>query len=116
LTYLQKGEFLIAEDATVLVGCVYAEVRGDTGYIGLLSVEPERQRTGLGRKLMEPVENFFRQMGCTKVELRVVSARTALPGFYQHLGYSKSRIEPLPPNVRAKVPCHFQYMMKTLVQ
>ena len=32
--YLQKGQFLIAEDATGMVGCVYVQVRGDTGYIG----------------------------------------------------------------------------------
>jgi GNAT superfamily N-acetyltransferase len=114
--YLQKGQFLIAEDATGMVGCVYAQVRGDTGYIGLLSVEPARQGTGLGRKLMEAAENFFRQMGCTQVELRVVSARAPLPGFYRHLGYSESRIEPLPANVPAKVPCHFQYMVKTFAK
>lgn len=114
--YLQKGQFLIAEDATGMVGCVYAQVRGDTGYIGLLSVEPARQGTGLGRKLMEAAENFFKQIGCTQVELRVVSARAPLPAFYRHLGYSESRIEPLPANVPTKVPCHFQYMVKTLAR
>jgi GNAT superfamily N-acetyltransferase len=114
LTYMQKGEFLIAEDEAGMVGCVYAEVRGDTGYIGLLSVEPERQGTGLGRKVMEAAENFFKEIGCIKVELRIVSARTALLGFYRHLGYRESRVEPLPASVGAKVPCHFQYMVKTL--
>lgn len=115
LGYRQKGTFLIAEDTTAIIGCVYAEIRGESGYIGLLSVEPEQQGRGLGRRLMEVAENLFRQMGCTKAELRIVSARTALLGFYRHLGYTESRIEPLAASVRAKVPCHFQYMGKMLV-
>ncbi len=114
LSYLQRGKFLIAEVATGMIGCVYAEVRGETGYIGLLSVEPGRQGEGLGGRLMQQAEDFFRRMGCSKAELRVVSARAPLPGFYRHLGYSESRIEPLPANVRPNIPCHFQYMTKTL--
>jgi GNAT superfamily N-acetyltransferase len=115
LEYLQRGKFLIAEDAAGLAGCVYAQVKGKTGCIGLLSVEPERQGTGLGRQLMQAVEDFFQKAGCDTAELRVVSARAPLPGFYRHLGYSASRIETLPITMQAKVPCHLQYMTKKLL-
>jgi N-acetylglutamate synthase-like GNAT family acetyltransferase len=57
--YMKKGEFLIAEDSAGLAGCVYVEVRGNRGYLGLLGVEPRRQGTGLGRKLMNDAEDFF---------------------------------------------------------
>jgi len=114
LAYLRNGKFLLAEDAGGLAGCVYGERRGLNGYVGLLSVDPARQRTGLGRKLMEAVEDFFREQGCKKVELRVVSARTPLPAFYRHLGYSETGTEALPAEIQPKVPCHFQYMSKTL--
>jgi N-acetylglutamate synthase-like GNAT family acetyltransferase len=40
--YMKKGKFLIAEDSAGLAGCVYVEVRGDRGYLGLLAVEPRR--------------------------------------------------------------------------
>src|SRR3989441_8426850 len=43
--YMKKGEILLAEDSSGLVGCVYVEVRGDNGYLGLLGVEPKRQRS-----------------------------------------------------------------------
>src|SRR6266853_5435854 len=82
--YMEKGKFLLAEDATGLAGCVYVELRGDRGYLGLLGVDPSHQGTGLGRKLMDAAENFFRQAGCVAVDLRVVSARTTLPAFYRH--------------------------------
>lgn len=115
LAYLQRGKFLIAEDATGLAGCVYAEVRGETGYIGLLSVEPARQGMGLGRRLMQAAEDFFQKVGCNTAELRMVSARAPLPGFYRYLGYSESRIEALPADAQPKVSCYFQYMTKKLV-
>src|SRR5882762_5674678 len=31
--YMEKGKFLLAEDATGLAGCVYVELRGDRGYL-----------------------------------------------------------------------------------
>jgi len=44
---LVKGAFLIAEDDTGMSGCVYVERRSDRGYLGLLSVDPARQKNGL---------------------------------------------------------------------
>jgi GNAT superfamily N-acetyltransferase len=112
--YMQTGKFLLAEDSVGLAGCVYVELRGDRGYIGLLSVDPARQGTGLGRKLMESAEQSFREAGCVAVDLRVVSARAPLPAFYRHLGYSESHIAPITTGVQPKVPCHFIYMTKSL--
>src|SRR5467141_5065453 len=85
--YLGKGKFLLAEDAAGLTGCVYVELRGDRGYLGLLGVEPRRQGTGLGRKLMDAAEKFFSTANCDAIDLRIVSARAPLSAFYRHLGY-----------------------------
>jgi GNAT superfamily N-acetyltransferase len=113
--YMEKGKFLLAEDAAGLAGCVYVELRGDRGYLGLLGVDPSRQGTGLGRKLMAAAQDFFRQAGCVAVDLRVVSARTSLPSFYRHLGYLETGTAPFAPDVPAKVPCHYILMSKPLV-
>jgi len=112
--YMQTGKFLLAEDSVGPAGCVYVELRGDRGYIGLLSVDPARQGAGLGRKLMEAAEQFFREAGCAVVDLRVVSARAPLPAFYRHLGYVESHIASIITGVQPKVPCHFIYMTKSL--
>src|SRR5271170_5454877 len=53
---MERGVFLLFEDSGGLVGCVYAELRGERGYIGLLSVEPERQKSSLSRALMNAAE------------------------------------------------------------
>src|SRR3989442_295937 len=113
--YLGKGKFLLAEDAAGLTGCVYVELRGDRGYLGLLGVEPRRQGTGLGRKLMAAAEDYFRTANCVAIDLRIVSARTLLPVFYRHLGYVETGTAPLPPDAPVKVPCHFILMSKMLV-
>jgi GNAT superfamily N-acetyltransferase len=112
--YMEKGKFLLAEDAEGLTGCVYVELHGDRGYLGLLGVEPQRQGTGLGRKLMDAAENFFRQAGCVAVDLRIVSARAPLPSFYRHLGYLETGTAPFAPDVPAKVPWHYILMSKPI--
>jgi GNAT superfamily N-acetyltransferase len=112
--YMEKGKFLLAEDAEGLTGCVYVELHGDRGYLGLLGVEPQRQGTGLGRKLMDAAENFFRRAGCVAVDLRIVSARAPLPAFYRHLGYLETGSAPFAPDAPAKVPWHYILMSKTI--
>jgi len=113
--YMKKGRFLLVEDSVGLAGCIYVEVRGDRGYLGLLGVEPRRQGTGLGRKLMDAAEDYFRTANCVAIDLRIVSARTLLPVFYRHLGYVETGTAPLPPDAPVKVPCHFILMSKMLV-
>jgi len=112
--YIEKGKFLLAENTAGLAGCVYVEIRGDRGYLGLLGVDPQRQGTGLGRKLMNAAENYFREAGCRGIDLRIVSTRTPLPAFYRHLGYLETGTAPFSPDVPAKVPCHYILMSKTI--
>lgn len=112
--YMQKGKFLVAEDATGLAGCVYVELRGERGYLGLLGIEPRRQGTGLGRKLMDAAENYFRAAGCRAIDLRIISPRTPLPAFYEHMGYAQRGTAPFAADVPVKVACHYILMSKQL--
>ena len=112
--YMEKGKFLAMEDSTGLIGCVYVELRGEHGYLGLLSVDPARQGKGLGRKLMDVAENYFRQEGCRAIDLRIISPRAPLPAFYAHLGYKQAGTAQFAPDVPVKVPCHYILMSKRL--
>ena len=78
--YMEKGKFLLAEDPAGIAGCVYLELRGDRGYLGLLGVDPARQGAGLGRKLMAAAEDFFREAGCVAVDLQVVAQNDDVAG------------------------------------
>ena len=112
--YMEKGKFLVAEDAAGLVGCVYVELRRGRGYLGLLGVAPVEQGTGLGRRLMDAAENYFRAAGCRAIDLRIISPRTPLPAFYEHLGYAQMGTAPFTADVPVKVPCHYILMSKQL--
>ncbi len=53
---MENGEFLLAEEAHSLVGCVYWELHGERGYFGMLSIEPEnRQRAHGPSRALPPV-------------------------------------------------------------
>ncbi|HEX8878747.1 MAG TPA: GNAT family N-acetyltransferase [Candidatus Acidoferrum sp.] len=113
--FMERGRLLVAEDADGLAGCVYVELRGERGYLGLLGVEPRRQGTGLGRKLMEAAEKYFRAANCRAIDLRIISPREPLARFYAHLGYTETGTAPFAPDVPLKVPCHYILMSKSLV-
>jgi ribosomal protein S18 acetylase RimI-like enzyme len=50
-----------------------------------MAVSPDRQRRGLGRRLLEDLENDLRARGFRTL---VLNARTSAVGFYERLGYS----------------------------
>jgi GNAT superfamily N-acetyltransferase len=112
--FMGTGKFLVAHDSAGFAGCVYLEIRKDRGYLGLLAVDPQRQGTGLGRKLVAAAEDYFRAAGCCAVDLRVISQRTPLPPFYRRLGYVEIGTAPFSPALQTKVPGHYIVMSKIL--
>jgi ribosomal protein S18 acetylase RimI-like enzyme len=112
---MEKGEFLLACDGPMLAGCVYVELLGEHGYLGMLSVEPARQRQGIGRQLLAAAENFFRGAGCISSDLRIVNVRTELWTLYRRLGYVETGTAPYDDKNPTKMPVHFILMSKTLV-
>jgi ribosomal protein S18 acetylase RimI-like enzyme len=113
--FMDTGKFLLAQDSAGFAGCVYLETHQGRGYLGLLAVDPSRQGTGLGRKLVAAAEDSFRAAGCSAVDLRVISQRTPLPPFYRSLGYAEIGTAPFSPSLQPKVPGHYIIMSKRLV-
>jgi ribosomal protein S18 acetylase RimI-like enzyme len=114
LPMLDKGIFLLAEDATGLAACGYVELRGERAYFGLLAVDPARQHRGLGRRLIDEAEDYARASGCRVMDLRIVNLRAELSPFYRRLGYVETGTEPFPAEIKSKLPCHFVLMSKPL--
>ncbi|HEX4594363.1 MAG TPA: GNAT family N-acetyltransferase [Bryobacteraceae bacterium] len=110
-----SGQFLIAYDDDSLSACVYVEPRGDRAYLGLLSVEPSRQRSGLGSRVIAAAEDYACAAGARNMDLRIVNVRAALPEFYRRLGYVVTGTSPFPADVTTKQPCHFINMAKALI-
>ena len=111
---MQKGQFLLAEENGVVSGCVYLERRGERTYLGLLSVDPERQGAGIGSTLMDAAEEHCAKSGCRFMDLRIVNLRTENHAFYTKRGYVETGTEPFPSELTTKIPCHFVNMSKPL--
>jgi N-acetylglutamate synthase-like GNAT family acetyltransferase len=111
---LAKGEFLVAEEENALAGCVYLELKGERAYLGLLSVDPARQKAGVGSTLMREAEQRCTKAGCRFLDLRIIDLRKDNHAFYKRRGYVETGTEPFPADLDTKLPCHFVNMSKPL--
>jgi GNAT superfamily N-acetyltransferase len=112
---MRKGKFLLTEEASILTGCVYVELRDERGYFGLLAVDPTLQRSGIGSRLVAAAEEYCRAAGCHFMDLTIVNLRIDLPPFYRRLGYVESGTLPFPSEQDANQPCHLVRMSKPLL-
>ena len=111
---MTKGDFLLAEADGKVNGCVYVELRGERSYLGLLSVDPTTQQSGLGSRLMIEAERYCRERGSHSMDILIVNLREELPAFYEKRGYVESGTTPFPADVPTRIPCHFINMSKPL--
>lgn len=112
--HLAKGEFHVLEDEGGFSGCVYVELRGERSYVGLLSIDPARQKGGLGSRLLAVAEDRARGEGCAWMDMLIVNLRKELPPYYGKRGYAASGAAPFPTTTATTMPCHFIRMSKAL--
>ena len=65
----REEHVFLAEQADLLIGCVFAKDTGSSVYLGKLAVLPDMQGNGVGRLLVERVEDFARCCGRSVLEL-----------------------------------------------
>ena len=64
-----------------------AGYEGHRGWVNYLAVDPDFQRKGLGRQMMQNVEQALAQTGCPKVNIQVRTGNLNAIEFYKNLGY-----------------------------
>ena len=88
---------LVAEEDGRLAGCAAVIDKGSHAYLGMLTVDPERQGGGLGRTLAAAGEDLARTLGRTRVRMTVIEVRHELIAWYARLGYAPTgEREPFP--------------------
>ena len=112
--FFETGKFLLGESDGIAAACVYVELRDNRAYLGLLSVDPARQHSGLGSLLMDAAEEYCRGLACRFMDINVVNLREELFGFYRKRGYIETGTSPFPADLETKLPCHFIEMSKQL--
>jgi GNAT superfamily N-acetyltransferase len=111
----EDGAFLVLDGAQGgLAAAVHVRAEGGRASFGMLSVDPDLQRAGIGRRLVAIAESYCQAQGCHLMEIAVVNLREDLPPFYRRLGYEVSGTAPFPAPGELTRPAHFILMAKPL--
>ena len=103
----------------IILGCVELRVENDKLYLGMLTVKPDLQAKGIGKKLLFAGEDFARKHGCAKMFMTVIAVRISLIEWYVRHGYQLTG-ERKPFNMPderfgiPKQPLEFAVLAKTL--
>lgn len=81
---------IVAEASGAAIGCVQVSDRGQgLAYLGMLTVDPALQGSGLGRALIDEAERVAKdQFGADRMEMTVIVQRTELIDWYVRRGYA----------------------------
>lgn len=79
------------EDGKIL-GCVELRKEKEKLYLGMLTVQPDLQGKGIGKKLLRASEAEARKQGCRGIFMTVISERKELIDWYVRHGYSDTGV------------------------
>lgn len=83
----QPELFFVATLDERIVGTVMGGYDGHRGWLYSLAVDESLRRHGIGTRLVAHVEQVLTGLGCPKLNLQVLSAKTDIREFYEALGY-----------------------------
>ena len=82
-----------------LFGCVYLQKKEEKLYLGMLTVAPDIQAQGIGKKLLQASEEYAQTQQCTAITISVISLRQELIKWYERRGYKATgERKPFPSN------------------
>ena len=89
---VQRELFLVGVIDGDVVATAMGGYEGHRGWINYLAVDPRMRRRGLGRMMMERIENGLREMGCPKINLQIRESNLEVIRFYERIGYSSDHV------------------------
>jgi ribosomal protein S18 acetylase RimI-like enzyme len=92
-----KNTFLKYTDNEQIIGSVLLVEKEHQLYVGMLTVSPELQNSGIGKKMLAEAENHAKTLGISTLSMTVVSVRAELVAWYKRHGYVETgEREPFP--------------------
>ena len=80
-------QLFVAVDKGTLLGTIMAGYDGHRGWLYSVAVDPQQQKNGIGRQLVEHALASLREHGCEKVNLQIRSGNSEVITFYKKLGF-----------------------------
>ena len=104
---MDAGTFLVLDHAHG--GSPPRSTSSGAAYFGMLSVLPELQGHGLGKRLVGIAEALCEAAGCETMSIRIINLREELGRWYRSLGYREIGVTPYTHRA-LKRPAHFVEM------
>jgi possible acetyltransferase len=104
-----NGKIFVAEEINQIIGYIQGVIiehkKGEDkiydlshnpskeGWIGLLFVKPEYRGGGIGQKLLDEMEGYFKSKYCTSIRLLVLSDNKHAISVYEKNGFMRHNLE-----------------------
>jgi ribosomal protein S18 acetylase RimI-like enzyme len=89
-----RSQVLLALSGDRLLACVHVADEDGAGYLGMFSVRPDAQGSGVGKQLMLEAERYARdELGMPVMRMTVIDIREELIAFYERRGYLRTGIK-----------------------
>ncbi len=103
----QPGSVILVyrnEDA-IINGCVYLQKQKRSLYLGMLTVSPLLQGSGIGKKLLKKAEEYAANEKMLSIFMTVISVRKELIAWYERHGYKTTgETKPFPTDPAFGIP------------
>jgi hypothetical protein len=83
---------LVGRDAGKVVASAMVGHDGHRGWVYYVAVDPDCQKRGFGRAIMDAAEDWLRQVGIAKLQLLVRRDNAKASAFYETLGYDEAQV------------------------
>jgi ribosomal protein S18 acetylase RimI-like enzyme len=77
-------------DKAEIIGCVNLKQNEGKLYLGMFSVHPTKQGSGIGKKLLLAAEEYASHVRSNTIYMTVISKRTELINWYKTKGYKET--------------------------
>ena len=84
--------FMVGEVQGRLMASAMFGYEGHRGWVNYLAVDPDHQRRGHAKALMQHGEALLLKRGCPKINLQVRASNASVLAFYQSLGYQDDQV------------------------
>ena len=78
---------LVAKIDGKIIGTAMTGYDGHRGWVYYVAVEPEHQKQGYGKKMIEAAESWLKSLGVHKVHLLIRKNNSIVQSFYHKIGY-----------------------------
>ncbi|TDW52260.1 ribosomal protein S18 acetylase RimI-like enzyme [Flavobacterium sp. 270] len=82
-----KNTILKFTENDKIIGSVLLVQKEHQLYLGMLTVSPELQNSGIGKKMLAEAEVFAKSLGLSSIVMTVISVREELIAWYKRHGY-----------------------------